>query len=89
MRPPLELVSSPVGGRLLVDEKRGAGWCVYVDTLPLLPGRDEGAQRMVNTTAQSVVPDCPPVHDSPEAFHTLAQPVGLTVRGIQTKGDAP
>ena len=52
MRPPLELVSSPVGGRLLVDEKRGAGWCVYVDTLPLLPGRDEGAQRMVNTTAR-------------------------------------
>jgi hypothetical protein len=53
MRRSLELISSPVGGRLLVDEKRGAGWCAYVDTLPLLPGRDEGAQRMVDITSQS------------------------------------
>ena len=53
MRSLLELVGSPVWGRLLFDEKRGAGWCAYVDTLPLLPGRDEGARRMVDITSQS------------------------------------
>lgn len=37
----------------------------------------------------TVVPDCPPVYDSPEALHGRFQRVGLKVRGIQTKGDAP
>ena len=87
MRSLLELVGSPVGADYSLMKKEGLAGAHtlthYRYCQAMMKARTDDGYHV------TVVPDCPPVHDSPVALHSLAQLVGLKVRGIQTKGDAP